>query len=87
MVDRPIPWTRQQFLVCRIGVAENRALRRVAVLVLPLPPEQGDDDDVDSDEDDGDDEEEVKKLSFLSLLSSSNILKTIYRCYLLQATL
>ena len=58
VVDRPIPGTWQQFLVRRIGVAENRALRGVAVLVLPLPPEQGDDDDVDSDDDDGDDDDD-----------------------------
>ena len=51
VVDRPVPRTWQQFLVRRIGVAENRALRRVAVLVLPLPPEQGDDGDDDGDDD------------------------------------
>ena len=87
MVDRPVPGTWQQFLVRRVGVAENRALRGVAVLVLPLPPEQGDDDDADSDDDDGDDDGDNDKIIFLSLLSSGNILKTIYRCYHLQATL
>ena len=57
VVDRPVPWTWQQFLVRRVGVAENRALRGVAVLVLPLPPEQGDDDGVHSDDGDGDNED------------------------------
>ena len=55
VVNRPVPWTWQKFLIRRIRVAENRALRGVAVLVLPLPPEQGDDDDVDSDDDHDDD--------------------------------
>ena len=65
MVDRPVPRAWQQFLVRRVGVAENGALRGVAVLVLPLPPEQGDDDDVDSDDDDGgDDDEDGDKMIF-----------------------
>ena len=39
VVDRPVSGPRQQFLICRVGVAEHRASRRVTILVLSLPPE------------------------------------------------
>ena len=38
MVDRPVPRSRQEFLIRRVGVADHRAAGRVPGLVLPLPP-------------------------------------------------